>query len=53
MIGADDKIEKRDVALGPATQQAMTVLSGLSSGDRLAVGDFAKLHFAGLLEIQP
>jgi RND family efflux transporter MFP subunit len=52
VIGSEDKIEKRDVALGPATQQAVTVLSGLSAGDRLAVGDFSKLRDGDRIKIQ-
>jgi RND family efflux transporter MFP subunit len=44
IIGADDKIEKRDVALGLATQQSVTILSGVSAGDRLASDNLDKLH---------
>ena len=52
VIGSEDKIEKRDVALGATTQQAVTVLSGLSAGDRLAVGDFSKLRDGDRVRIQ-
>jgi membrane fusion protein (multidrug efflux system) len=44
VIGADDKIEKREVALGLKTQQAVTILSGISAGDRLASDNLDKLH---------
>ncbi len=44
VIGADDKIEKRDVALGLKTPQSITILSGISAGDRLASDNLDKLH---------
>jgi RND family efflux transporter MFP subunit len=44
IIKADDTVEQRTVALGNTVGQSVTVLSGLSNGDRLAVGDFAQLH---------
>jgi RND family efflux transporter MFP subunit len=44
VIRADDTVEERTVALGPVVGQSTTVLSGLSNGERLAVGDFAQLH---------
>jgi RND family efflux transporter MFP subunit len=44
VIGADDKIEKRDVALGLKTPQAVTILSGIAAGDRLASDNLDKLH---------
>jgi hypothetical protein len=37
-------IEKRDVALGLKTPQAVTILSGVSAGDRLASDNLDKLH---------
>jgi len=36
VLGADDKIEKREVALGLKTAQSVVILSGLAAGDRLA-----------------
>lgn len=39
----DDKVEQRQVTLGVSNSQTATILSGIQSGDRLAVGDFAKL----------
>lgn len=52
VIGADDKIEKREVALGLKTQQAVTILSGISSGDRLAGDNLDKLHDGERVKIQ-
>ena len=44
VIGADDKIEKREVALGLKTAQSVTILSGVSAGDRLVSDNLDKLH---------
>jgi RND family efflux transporter MFP subunit len=44
VLGADDKIEKRDVALGLKTAQSVVILSGLAAGDRLAADSLDKLH---------
>jgi RND family efflux transporter MFP subunit len=44
LIGDEGKVEKRDVALGLKTAQAVTVLSGISAGDRLAADNLDKLH---------
>jgi RND family efflux transporter MFP subunit len=52
LIGADDKIEKREVALGLKTQQAVTILSGISAGDRLAGDNLDKLHDGDRVKIQ-
>lgn len=38
-----DKIEKRSVQLGGRSGDGVTVLSGLSAGDKLAIGDFSLL----------
>jgi RND family efflux transporter MFP subunit len=48
----DDKIEKREVALGLKTAQTITVLSGLSAGDRLAGDNLDKLHDGALVKVQ-
>jgi HlyD family secretion protein len=53
VIGAEDKIEKREVALGLKTPQAVTVLSGLSAGDRLASDNLDKLHDGDRVAVQP
>ena len=44
VIGSENKIEKREVALGLKTSQAITILSGISAGDRLAGDNLDKLH---------
>ena len=52
VITADDKIEKRDVALGLKTPQAVTILSGIAAGDRLASDNLDKLHDGDKVKIQ-
>jgi len=44
VIGSEGKIEKREVSLGLKTANAVTILSGLSAGDRLASDNLDKLH---------
>ena len=44
IIDNDDKLEKREVPLGTRTQQSVTLLSSVASGERLAIGDFAQFH---------
>jgi len=43
LVRDDDTVEKREVALGLKTPQAVTVLSGVAAGDRLAAGELGKL----------
>lgn len=38
------KIEAHQVKVGLRTSQAVTILSGVAAGDRLAIGDLAQLH---------
>jgi RND family efflux transporter MFP subunit len=52
VITADDRIEKRDVALGLKTPQAVTILSGITAGDRLASDNLDKLHDGDKVKIQ-
>jgi len=52
VIGDGDKIEKREVALGLKTQQNITILSGISAGDRLAGDNLDKLHDGDRVKIQ-
>ena len=52
LIGADGKIEKRDVALGLKTPQAVTILSGISAGDRLAGDNLDRLHDGDRVKVQ-
>ena len=42
-VVADGAVEKRTVRLGERSAAGQIVLSGLSSGTRVAIGDFAKL----------
>jgi HlyD family secretion protein len=44
LISDGDTVEKREVALGLKTDQSVTVLSGVTAGDRLAAGEIARLH---------
>ncbi|HWU53881.1 MAG TPA: efflux RND transporter periplasmic adaptor subunit [Rhizomicrobium sp.] len=44
VIGSENKVEKRDVALGLKTAQSITILSGISAGDRLVSDNLDKLH---------
>jgi RND family efflux transporter MFP subunit len=44
VVGEDGKVEKREVALGLKTAQSITILSGISAGDRLASDNLDKLH---------
>lgn len=44
VINDEGKVEKREVALGLKTAQAVTILSGISAGDRLAGDNLDKLH---------
>jgi RND family efflux transporter MFP subunit len=44
VISEDNRIEKREVALGLKTAQSVTILSGISAGDRLVGDNLDKLH---------
>ncbi|MBA2589348.1 MAG: efflux RND transporter periplasmic adaptor subunit [Alphaproteobacteria bacterium] len=44
VLKEDGTVEKRDVAVGLKTAQAVTILSGITSGDRLAGDGLDKLH---------
>jgi RND family efflux transporter MFP subunit len=44
LVKDDGVVEKRDVALGLKTPQAVVILSGVLAGDRLASGALNKLH---------
>ncbi len=48
----DDKIEARQVKVGLRTSQAVTILSGVQAGDRVALGDLAKLHDGDKVSVQ-
>jgi HlyD family secretion protein len=44
LINDEGKVEKREVALGLKTAQSVTIMSGISAGDRLAGDNLDKLH---------
>ena len=44
LVKEDGTVEKRDVALGLKTPQAVVILSGISAGDRLVSSELEKLH---------
>lgn len=44
VITDEGKVEKREVALGLKTAQSITILSGISAGDRLASDSLDRLH---------
>ena len=44
LVKEDGILEKRDVALGLKTPQAVVILSGIAAGDRLASGGLDRLH---------
>jgi hypothetical protein len=52
VLGENDTVEKRDVALGLKTDQAVVILSGIAPGDRLASGDLAKLHDGDRVKVE-
>jgi HlyD family secretion protein len=48
----NDSVEARQVKVGLRTAQNVTILSGIAAGDRLAVGDLAKLHDGAKVTVQ-
>lgn len=52
VIRGDDTVERRAVKLGARGGDGQTVLSGLSSGERVAVGDFARLTDGAKIKVQ-
>ncbi|HEU0095390.1 MAG TPA: hypothetical protein VFQ52_02970, partial [Rhizomicrobium sp.] len=52
VLGENDTVEKREVALGLKTDQAVVILSGIAPGDRLASGDLAKLHDGDRVKVE-
>jgi RND family efflux transporter MFP subunit len=47
-----DAVEARQVKVGLRTSQTVTILSGVSAGDRLAQGDLSKLHDGARVTVQ-
>ena len=48
-----DKLERRIVKLGARNADGQTILSGIASGDRLAIGDFVKLADGTAVSVDP
>ncbi len=48
----DSSVERRAVKLGAANSERVTVLSGLSPGERVAIGDFALLKQGTAIRIE-
>jgi RND family efflux transporter MFP subunit len=49
----DSTLERRAVRLGPAAGDRVTVVSGLTAGDRVAEGDFARMKDGTSFRIEP
>jgi hypothetical protein len=47
-----DTVERRAVRLGAANTDTITVLSGLSAGERVAVGDFTQLKDGAKIRVE-
>ncbi len=52
VIRGEDTVERRAVRLGARGSDGQTVLSGLSAGERVAIGDFARLADGAKIKIQ-
>lgn len=52
VIRGDETVERRAVRLGARNSDGQTIVSGLSGGERVAVGDFAKLTDGAKIKIQ-
>jgi len=48
----DNKVERRTVSLGGKNADGQTILSGVSAGDRLAVGDFKLLTDGATVHVE-
>jgi multidrug efflux pump subunit AcrA (membrane-fusion protein) len=49
----DRTLERRAVRLGPGSASAVNVISGLTAGEHVAVGDFAQLRDGARIRIEP
>lgn len=52
VIRQDGTVERRAVRLGARGNDGQTVLSGLSSGERVAIGDFSKLKDGAKVKVE-
>jgi alpha-D-ribose 1-methylphosphonate 5-triphosphate synthase subunit PhnG len=48
----DATLERRAVRLGAGSSDSITILSGLSAGERVAVGDFAQLKDGAKIRVE-
>jgi len=48
----EDRVERRAVQLGESTAEGLRISAGLQGGERLAVGDFAKLRDGARIRIE-
>jgi hypothetical protein len=49
----DDRVDRRAVRLGASSGDTVTVLSGVTAGEKIAVGDFTQLKDGIKVHIQP
>lgn len=49
----DDKLERRALKLGARNGESITVLAGLSAGERVAIGDASKFEDGVKVQVQP
>lgn len=49
----DETLERRAVRLGSTTNEGVTVLSGLTAGERVAAGDLSRMKDGEKIRIQP
>ena len=49
----DSAVERRAVRLGAVNGDAIAISSGLSAGERVAIGDLARLKDGTVIEIEP
>ena len=52
VVRGEDTVERRAVRLGARGSDGQTVLSGLSSGERVAIGDFARLADGAKIKVE-
>jgi len=48
----DNVLERRAVRLGASSSERITILSGLSPGDRVAIGDFSQMKVGAKIRIE-
>jgi hypothetical protein len=51
-VVTDGSVEKRTVRLGEKSAAGQVVISGLTSGTRVAIGDFARLADGAAVRIE-